>query len=176
MHTVKKVILIPLILVLGQSFGQLPASLGLQLHYNYAIQSIGAGFRFEIPISSSISIVPQVKYQPAGLNTIHEVYAGLAFSYNILMTSASKFYLIGAVDANSWFNYIPSATTKAQRFNILPKPGAGLEFGFGSLAVFGELKYNVLWNESYTDFGVKIRRNDAKRRRKDPQLDCPKIL
>jgi hypothetical protein len=175
-HKIKGFFLLILVMAIGQSQGQMPTGLGLQFHYNYAIQGMGAGLRYEIPLSSTMAVVPQAKYQPAGFNSIHEVYAGLAVHYSPLQSNSAKFYLLGAVDLNQWFNYFPSLNSRASRFNVLPKPGAGLEIGFGSMALFSEVKYNILWKESYTDFGLKFRGDVSRKKRKNPQLQCPKIL
>jgi hypothetical protein len=153
------------------------SGLGVQLHYNYALNLTGAGVRYELPLTTNLFVAPQVKYLPDGLNSIHEMYVGVAFHYVLYRTEQTYWYALGGADGNYWINYYPSVNDGAKEFNLLPLVGAGGGINAGRFIIFAEIKYNPVWKEASSDLGLKFNRafNSKKSKRIKTQLKCPKL-
>jgi hypothetical protein len=156
---------------------------GVSGTYNFPFSLVGIGLRAQIPFSEKIQAVPQIKYYPT-FNQFHEVYGGLSLHYSLLSPfqyaggrvrfepTKPNFYLTAGFEYNRWFNYAPNENKKSKKDNILPEVGAGISVGSNAVRVFFEAKYNVLWDESYGEFGLLIYPFNLKQNRKN---NCPKV-
>ena len=158
-------------------------SLGISGMYNFPLQTFGAGIRAQLPLANRLSLVPQIKYMPS-FNAIHEVYSGVNFHFNLLNNTISKgyrtivqpqrpvVYLAAGVQYNRWIDYEKTQNLKAKQNNILPEAGLGIAAGANFIRVFAEVKYNILWKESYGEIGLMVYPFNTKQPRKN---NCPKI-
>lgn len=168
-----------LLLVSSALYAQDKIAFGLSGIYNFPLQTAGGGFRIQIPVSDKMFLVPQVKYMP-GFNTIEEVFGGVNLHYNILSNTVSRgtkklvvpnrpaLYVAAGVQYNKWLNYEPSANSKVKASNVIPEIGLGISAGTNFIRLFVEVKYNILWQESYGEIGVlffpfnsRIRKNNC---------------
>ncbi len=169
------------------SLAQEKWALGPMVSYNFAIKSTGVGFRSTIPLSNKLILNPQVKYFP-NFNALEELYAGVNLQY-ILVSSESEIgynrfkhsnkpslYLTAGVDYNNWLNYDPATPTlkaNATNNNVLPNIGVGSVMGGSVVRLFAEARYNILWNESFGEFGILIYPGNIRGRNKS--LSCPGV-
>jgi hypothetical protein len=156
---------------------------GISGMYNFPLETIGIGLRSQIPVYERLSVVPQIKYAPS-FNTIHEFYGGINVHYSLLNNTVSHgyrnriepirpvLYLAAGVEYNRWINYEKTKNLKANQNNFLPETGLGISLGGHLIRAFAEIKYNIIWEESYSEFGVMIYPFNDKRNRKN---NCPKI-
>lgn len=156
----------------GTAHAQLIKNIGLTANYNHGVKNVGLGLRYYAPLSEKLSLVPQIRYQPA-FNTIHEAYAGLMLHYSIYENSSLGIYALAGGELNYWFNYVATVNPKAKKVNALPQLGVGIQIPFNKLTVFTELKYNPIWNETFSELGIRFTPNG---RRKNKQLKCPKFI
>jgi hypothetical protein len=165
-------------------FSQDKIALGISGMYNFPLQSVGLGLRAQIPVLPRVYIVPQIKYAPA-FNTIHELYSGVNLHYLIIKgnerfkgfkrsmeSEKPTIYLTGGVEYNRWINYVETRQTNSKQNNILPEVGIGSAIGNYSIRFFAEVKYNILWKESYGEVGIMICPAYIKLKRK---ANCPVI-
>ncbi|GAB3511330.1 hypothetical protein GCM10027442_20990 [Emticicia fontis] len=163
-------------------YAQDKTAFGLSAIYNFPLQTVGAGFRIQMPVANRLALVPQIKYMPA-FNNIHEAYGGINLHYFILNNTFSLgtrkyvnprrpvLYLAAGVEYNKWLNYEKTLNKKAKSDNILPEAGLGLSIGGNFIRIFAEGKYNIFWKESYGEIGVLFFPfNDRLAHRND----CPK--
>jgi hypothetical protein len=155
---------------------------GLSAIYNFPLQTIGAGFRIQMPVANRFVLVPQIKYMPS-FNNIHEAYGGINLHYFLLNNTFSLghkqivnpkrpvLYLAAGVQYNRWINYEKTLNLKAKKDNVLPEAGLGLSAGGNFIRIFAEGKYNILWNESYGEVGVLFFPFNDRLSRKN---NCPK--
>jgi hypothetical protein len=155
---------------------------GLSAIYNFPLQTVGAGFRIQMPVANRFALVPQIKYMPS-FNNIHEAYGGINLHYFILNNTFSLgtrkyvnpkrpvLYLAAGVEYNRWINYEKTLNTKAKQNNVLPEAGLGLSAGGNFIRIFAEGKYNIFWNESYGEVGVLFFPFNEQLSRKN---NCPK--
>jgi hypothetical protein len=158
-------------------------SFGISGMYNFPLETIGIGLRSQIPLNERFSIVPQIKYAPS-FNTIHEFYGGVNAHFFLLNNTIAHgyrgriepkkpvLYLAAGVEYNRWINYEKTKNTKANQNNFLPEVGLGVSLGGHLVRAFAEIKYNVLWEESYGEFGVMIYPFNDRKNRKN---NCPKV-
>jgi hypothetical protein len=158
-------------------------SFGLSGMYNFPLETIGIGIRAQVPLLERLSLVPQVKYAPA-FNTIHELYGGVNLHYALINNTVVHgyrhrveplrpvLYLAAGVEYNHWVNYEKTKNLKANQDNFLPETGLGLSLGGHLIRVFAEVKYNIVWEESYGEIGVMIYPFNDRVSRKN---NCPKI-
>jgi hypothetical protein len=131
--------------------------------YNFAIKNFGGGLRLQVPMNSKFAVIPMGSYN-TGL--IQEMNMGVQAQYYIFNSMLQKssslstyqsnkpsLYLFGSGMYNKWINYIPSLS-RAKATNILPLIGLGTSFGGKKIRLFVEAKYNPLFNESFSDFGI----------------------
>ena len=181
---IKKYKIIIIILLLSLKLhAQDHISFGLSGMYNFPLETIGIGLRSQISLTERFSIVPQIKYAPS-FNTIHEFYGGINTHFFLLNNTISHgsrnrvepskpvLYLAAGVEYNRWINYEKTKNLKANQNNFLPEVGLGVSLGGHLVRAFAEIKYNILWEESYGEFGVMIYPFNDKRKRKN---NCPKI-
>lgn len=177
--------LIGLILLVSTSiYAQDKVSFGASLMYNFPLNTIGVGIRSQIPITNRITLTPDVKYAPK-FNQVHEFYAGL--NVHLLLITSTKnisyqksriepqkpnLYITAGAEYNHWFNYINSINSKAQEKNILPKIGLGTSFGSHFTRFFAEVKYSILWDETYAEAGLLFYPGFIKFKKKN---SCPVI-
>ncbi len=173
-----------LLLISTSIYAQDKVSFGASLMYNFPLNTIGVGIRSQIPVNNRIVVVPDIKYAPK-FNDIHELYAGLNI-HLLLITSAKNIsyqrsriepqkpnlYITAGAEYNRWFNYINSVNSQAQEKNILPKVGLGTSFGSHITRFFAEIKYNILWNETYAEAGLLVYPGYIKLKKKNR---CPVI-
>ncbi len=177
-----KTIIVILLLSL-QLQAQDKIAFGLSGMYNFPLQTVGIGLRAQIPVIERLYVVPQIKYAPS-FNTIHEFYGGVNMHYFLLNNTISHgykqqtmpqrpvLYLAAGVEYNRWLNYEKTKNLKANQNNLLPEVGLGISVGGHLVRAFAEVKYNIIWEESYGEFGVMIYPFNPKRNRKN---NCPKI-
>ncbi|WP_341227136.1 hypothetical protein [uncultured Arcticibacterium sp.] len=156
----------------GTAHSQVIKNLGLTVNYNYGVKNAGVGLRYYVALTEKLSIVPQVRYQPA-FNTIHEAYAGLMLHYSIYENNSLGIYALAGGEVNYWLNYAPTVNPKAKEVNALPELGAGIQIPLNKFIIFTELKYNPIWNEAFSELGIRLTPN---KRRKNKQLKCPKFI
>jgi len=181
----KKTSLFGLILLVSTTiYAQDKVSFGASLMYNFPLNTIGAGLRSQIPITNRLILTPDIKYAPK-FNQIHELYAGLNFQF-LLITSIKNIsykksrvepqkpnlYITAGAEYNHWFNYINSINSKANKQNVLPKVGLGTSYGSHITRFFAEIKYNILWDEAYTEVGLLVYPGYIKLKKKNR---CPVI-
>lgn len=153
--------------------------------YNFPLESSGFNFKAMFPLTQKLQALPGFRYYPTS-NAVSEYFGSLQVNYLILNSFRSKsynkaifnsnlpaLYTLASFEYNHWFNYQPTKNTKAKENNFLGLVGAGIAYGRQSIRIYAELKYNPLWNESNTDFGVMVFPGFFKL--KNSQLDCPKI-
>jgi hypothetical protein len=181
---VLKIYYVIIVLLLNYSLhAQDKISFGISGMYNFPLETIGIGFRSQIPVTERLSVVPQIKYAPS-FNTIHEFYGGVNVYYSLLNNTLLHgyrpkvhpqipvLYLAVGLEYNKWINYEKTKNTKANPNNILPEVGLGLSVGGHLIRAFAEIKYNVVWEESYGEVGVMIYPFNTKPSGKN---NCPKI-
>lgn len=141
---------------------------GVSGMYNIPLKNIGIGVRAQIPVWDRVELVPQVKYVPS-FNKIHELYGGANLHF-LLIEGNEKIngrkplyertrpdiYLAAGVEYNRWIDYVETKKTNSGRNNILPEAGMGISYGNKTIRFFGEVKYNILWNESYLEAGLLV--------------------
>ena len=170
------------------AFAQDKWALGPMVSYNFALKSTGVGFRSTIPITNKFVLNPQVKYFP-NFNTIDELFAGVNLQYVLVssekersynryehMAGKPSLYLTAGVDYNSWLNFDPASPSKkanATANNVLPNLGIGSVLGGSVVRIFAEARYNILWNESFGEFGILIYPGNIKGRNRS--LACPGV-
>lgn len=130
-------------------------SIGASVLYNFPLEGVGLGIRAQVPVIKRIQIVPQFKYMPS-YNAINEYYGGLNVHYLLYRYKIVDFYAAAGGMYNRWINYAPTESGKSKKNNILPEAGIGTSFGGENIRGFVEMKYNILWNESYMEAGVLI--------------------
>jgi hypothetical protein len=170
-----------LLLISSALFAQDKAAVGFSGIYNFPLHSIGGGFRIQVPVNHRVSLVPKLKYMPA-FNTIHEVYGGLSLQYNIINNTIARgtknlvvpgrpvVYVSAGVDYNKWLNYEATLNSKSKAQNLIPEAGIGVSAGLNFVRVFAEVKYNMLWQESYGEIGFLLFPFNAPSPRKN---NCP---
>ena len=163
-------------------YAQDKTAFGLSAIYNFPLQTVGAGFRIQMPLANRFALVPQIKYMPS-FNNIHEAYGGINLHYFLLNNTFSLgtrkyvnpkrpvLYLAAGVEYNRWINYEKTINTKAKRDNVLPEAGLGLSAGGNFIRIFAEAKYNIFWKESYGEAGVMFFPFNDRLLRKN---NCPK--
>lgn len=57
---------------------------------------------------------------------------------------------------NRWINYSQTENTKSNKNNFIPEAGIGMSLGGEAIRGFAEVKYNILWNESYGEIGALL--------------------
>lgn len=157
---------------------------GVSGAYNFPLKSIGVGVRGQIPLGVKMAVSPQVRYFPK-TNQINEVYAAVAFQYNLLnpyqerghkryiyKNNKPTVYTTIEVAYNQWINYLPTLSKNAKKDNILGNVGLGAAIGSSSVRLFAEAKYNVLWNETFGEIGLLVFPGII---RKNRYSSCPKI-
>ncbi len=184
-----RVILVFFFLIISTcTFAQDKWALGPMVSYNFALKSTGIGLRSTIPLSDKLILNPQVKYFPS-FNTIDELFAGVNLQYVLVSSEKERsynryehiggkpsLYLTAGVDYNNWLNYdpsTPSVKTNATANNVLPNVGIGSVIGGKVVRIFAEARYNVLWNESFGEFGILIYPGNITGRNKS--LACPGV-
>lgn len=163
-------------------FSQDKIALGVSGMYNFPLNSVGIGLRAQIPVIPRVQLVPQFKYAPP-FNTIHELFAGLNINYIVFKGNVRRngfkkgmevekptIYLTGGVEYNRWINYIETQQKNSKQNNFLPEVGIGTSVGNYSVRFFGEIKYNIRWQESYGEIGLLICPAYIKSKRK---ASCP---
>lgn len=173
-----------ILLVSISTYAQDKVSFGASLMYNFPLNTMGVGIRSQIPINNRIILAPDIKYAPK-FNQIHELYAGL--NLHLLLITSTKnisyqrnrvepqkpnLYITAGAEYNQWFNYINSVNSKANKHNLLPKIGLGTSFGSHITRFFAEVKYNILWDETYAEVGLLIYPGFIKLKKKN---SCPVI-
>jgi hypothetical protein len=128
-------------------------TIGPSIVYNFPVQGIGFGLRAQIPVMDRVQIVPQFKYLPS-YNVINEYYGGINIHYLVYRYKSIDLYAAAGGMYNRWINYAPSENANSKKSNILPEAGIGTSLGSEDIRGFVELKYNVLWNESYLEAGI----------------------
>ncbi|MBA4849790.1 hypothetical protein [Emticicia sp. BO119] len=172
-----------ILLLLGKSLhAQDKTAFGLSAIYNFPLQTVGAGFRIQMPVANRFALVPQIKYMPS-FNNIHEAYGGINLHYFLINNTFSLgtrrvvnpkrpvIYLAAGVEYNRWINFKRTAQSEAKQNNVLPEAGLGLSGGWNFIRIFAEGKYNILWNESYGEVGVLFFPFNNRLQRKN---NCPK--
>ena len=157
---------------------------GLSAAYNFPLQGLGIGLRVQIPIIERFYVVPEVRYFPA-FNAIHEFYGGANIQYMIFEGNYKprgikrvsephipNLYLTAGADYNRWINYAPSLNDKAIKDNFLPNIGIGTSIGNYAFQGFAELKYNIIWKESFAEVGFLVCPRYFKSKKKSK---CPDI-
>lgn len=146
-------------------YAQDKTAFGLSAIYNFPLQTVGVGFRIQMPLADRFALVPQIKYMPK-FNSVHEAYGGINLHYYLLNNTFSLgrkklvnplrpvLYLAAGVEYNRWINYTITLNDKAKKNNVLPEAGLGLSAGTNFIRIFAEAKYNILWKESYGEIGV----------------------
>ncbi|MFY7827726.1 MAG: hypothetical protein ACOVQ4_11410 [Flectobacillus sp.] len=141
-------------------------SFGFSGAYNFPLNSVGFGVRAQVPIIPKVFVVPQLKYYPS-FNTIHELYGGINVHYVLVEGSIrpSGFkrsidpeipmvYLAVGAQYNRWINYVETQQSNSKPNNFLPEVGLGTSIGNYPVRLFAEVKYNILWKESYAEVGL----------------------
>ncbi len=146
-------------------YAQDKTAFGLSAIYNFPLQTVGVGFRIQMPLADRFALVPQIKYMPE-FNNVHEAYGGINLHYYLLNNTFSLgrkklvnpkrpvLYLAAGVEYNRWINYALTQNDKAKKNNVLPEAGLGLSAGTNFIRIFAEAKYNILWKESYGEMGI----------------------
>jgi hypothetical protein len=127
--------------------------------YNVHTNSLGLGFRADIPLKSidlleGIGVVPQLAYYPS-FDPITEFYLGLGANLGIYRLNNWKFYTLAELSYNGWINNDDVEYREGNFSNL------GVEVGIGaSVKVkkcwypFFECRYNVWWNEIAVQLGI----------------------
>ena len=136
--------------------------------YNFPLQNLGVGLRVQIPIVERLYVVPAIRYFPA-FNSIHEFYGGANVQYMLFEGNYKprgvkrvserhipNLYLTAGAEYNRWVNYAPSLNDKANKNNFLPNIGIGTSIGNYAFQGFAELKYNIIWKESFAEVGFLV--------------------
>ena len=148
------------------AFSQDRIAFGISGMYNFPLNSLGFGLRAQVPIAPRWYVVPQLKYAPA-FNTIHEFYGGMNVHF-LLIEGNQRFggfkrgvepekptvYLAAGAEYNRWINYVETRQANSKQNNILPEVGIGAAIGNYPVRLFAEVKYNILWQESYGEVGL----------------------
>lgn len=153
--------------------------------YNFPLESRGFNLKAMFPLTNKVLVLPGFRYFPTS-NAVSEYFGSIQFNFLITNSFSKKsfnktvfnsklpgIYSLLSFEYNHWINYQPTLMIKAKQNNFLGMIGAGVTYGSSTIRIYGELKYNPIWNESNTDFGVLIFPGFFNA--KNTQLSCPKI-
>ncbi len=166
--SLKKSVFILLLLLVNHFniYSQDKFSFGFSGVYNFPLNSVGIGLRAQVPIIPKVFVVPQLKYFPS-FNTIHELYGGINVHYALVEGNIRPdgfkrsidpeipmIYLAVGAQYNRWINYVETQQSNSKPNNFLPEVGLGTSIGNYPVRLFAEVKYNILWKESYGEVGL----------------------